>query len=73
MYATEQEAGRKWCPMVRLEVVGSDTINRSSQEDAAGVGTSLCNCIASKCMMWRWTDASRGYCGLAGQPELQVR
>lgn len=45
-----------------------------------------CRCIADKCAMWRWSDrapnstdgidrsldraARRGYCGLAGRPEL---
>jgi len=35
------------------------------------------NCIASKCMAWRWIEDTctpdgegwKGYCGLAGEPE----
>jgi hypothetical protein len=37
-----------------------------------------CNCIASRCMAWRWAGYHRrgdnaeatGFCGLAGKPEL---
>lgn len=40
-----------------------------------------CNCIASRCMAWRWAgyrkhgnnDEATGYCGLAGKPSEAIR
>jgi hypothetical protein len=78
MICTEQEARKKWCPMVRhpgwMENPGS--WNRGEAFN--------CNCIASDCMMWRWTGECKtgvpitsiskhgptelGYCGLGGKP-----
>jgi hypothetical protein len=70
---TEDEAKRKWCPMVRngLEPIGNCADERKP---------SWSLCIASACMMFRWvaitsqiidekeTDTSSGYCGLGGKP-----
>ena len=62
MILTEGEARTKWCP-----------------QD----GTS--DCITTNCMMWRWYEPERrfmdgeevktgrrGYCGLAGSPDVQI-
>jgi hypothetical protein len=77
---TEDEAKNLWCPHARvLEPYAEKTsMNRDTKDE------SLCRCIASKCMAWRWgekevpadfafagsTDAipGRGFCGLAGRP-----
>ena len=73
---TEEEANRKWCPMVRQNGENA-TFNRGGQKDdainALGMATGYgCNCIASGCMMWRWDRNScvdkAGYCGLGGKP-----
>lgn len=56
---TEQEARKKWCPYVRHEgAVGP--FNRGTffgplNEHQHNNGT-LCNCIASDCMSWRWIE-----------------
>jgi hypothetical protein len=77
MLTTEEEATKKWCPFVRME--GENRVF-----DANGVlvtGRSF-HCIGSDCMAWRSLHAEhpkssyeegaadRGYCGLAGRPEL---
>lgn len=60
---TEEEAHTKWCPMAR-PVLNEQTTMASVRDDT--------RCIASGCMMWRWTPIGRrqqtnlGYCGLAG-------
>jgi hypothetical protein len=72
---TEEEAKKKWCPMIRGFHMG--TFKRHITEKTAS------NCIASECMMWRWKtfiEASdkekwgekkdfNGYCGLGGKNE----
>lgn len=45
---TEQEAGTKWCPMVR----DHDGRNLHASGDRS-------YCIGSKCMMWRWFDQEK--------------
>ena len=73
MLVTEAEALGKWCPMARSNNE-NDAPNRTHQNEIqAG-----CNCIASDCMVWRWSYAPEeakgnkngplGYCGLAGKP-----
>lgn len=70
---TQAEAKTKWCPEARVKAdpsyMGSPTINRNERE------LTFTECIASKCMHWRWgpaayttADASVGYCGLSGTP-----
>ncbi len=41
------------------------------------IAEGYCNCVATDCLAWRWFDPSsknmderRGYCGLAGKPEI---
>jgi hypothetical protein len=75
MYLTEDEAGKRWCPMPR------------GPSDGAGLGIRWSDrCIASECMMWVWDErpqaprelpwpwrtpcpatAGLGHCGLARQ------
>ena len=74
---TEDEANKKWCPMVKL-FSRNGTIEDNRQYN----GTTT-NCIASACMMWRWIQEydgiqfgapqkflplTKGYCGLGGKP-----
>jgi hypothetical protein len=69
---TEKEAKEKWCPMIKFQI-GPDNpswqnvaySNRGDYFDNTRTG-----CIASDCMMWRWTDSphTKGYCGLGGKP-----
>ena len=65
---TEDEAKRKWCPMVRF--AGAQVaFNRDTQTPEY-----VTRCIGSECMMWRETSAPpitgkfHGYCGLGGKP-----
>ena len=64
---TEEEAKKKWCPMVRIE---ANTF-QASYNKYPSVGTGLPTlslCIASDCMMFRFVQTQRkGYCGLAGR------
>lgn len=88
MIVTEIQAKENWCPMVRhvMEAGPPGSFNRGQPSDPinnhpANDG-SLCNCIGSACMMWRWYDHEnkhyhddpakkkprRGFCGMAGRP-----
>jgi len=80
---TEDEAKKKWCPMVR-----AGDVNTYGCATLAGAWNSYmqkvdvdkyklirnpkeARCLASKCMMWREYVADLelyGYCGLAGKP-----
>jgi hypothetical protein len=58
---TEEEAGMRWCPFVRHSADGQYTFNRGDTDPLNLAPASvenhdawLCNCIASKCMAWRW-------------------
>lgn len=68
MLLTETDAKTRWCPMVRYaDHYHGSTFNRGGlpnnvwdiSPDSAAY---LCNCIASRCMMWRWLadDTLRG-------------
>jgi hypothetical protein len=70
---SEDEAKRKWCPFARAWDGQGASTNRIASGDLNIPGPrSDCNCIASKCMAWRWTRAVTEdgdpccYCGLAG-------
>ena len=61
---TEAEALTLWCPMVRHEGNHS-TFNRGwathnplNMVAGAPVPAFACNCIATRCASWRWTQAS---------------
>ncbi len=70
---TEDEAKKKWCPMVRTGLVAGMAVNHHIGGDVDD-----CNrCIGSGCMMWRWDNyrtgwhksgaiVADGFCGLAG-------
>jgi len=79
---TEEEARRKWCPMVRhtyQEEVSANRANHPLNESPLDGGV-WNKCIASGCMMWRATEDQHigqigdiktyktGYCSLAGKP-----
>jgi hypothetical protein len=69
---TENQAALRWCPFARevIEVGAKKTHgigNRylgSGEDDYANPAG--CRCIGSMCLAWRWSDETRGYCGLAG-------
>jgi len=89
---TEQEARKKWCPQVRVsdgEHYAAENrfcqAGKVSSPEKSGVmlpedneGFNWDRCIASECMMWRWTTVfthgntysqhEQGFCGLAGKP-----
>jgi hypothetical protein len=70
---TEVEAAVRWCPLVREvtpvgkgakdAAIGNRYIDKNGSEYANPAG---CLCIGSVCMFWRWDDATRGHCGIAG-------
>ena len=51
---TEQEAKQKWCPMVRYMNFEGGIINNRGQY-LVGSFPNTMECIASDCMMWRWS------------------
>jgi hypothetical protein len=64
MNCTEEEAKKKWCPMVRImhENVVANRSDGYGDEDNV---SSLHCCIASGCMMWVVDyGAGYGHCGL---------
>lgn len=84
MIVTVQEAAQLWCPQARI--VRNETLNTPNASHDVLIGgvnrdalsparhdrvfPHSCRCIASNCMLWRWHDKGRGYCGLAGQPKV---
>lgn len=68
---TEDEAKKKWCPMVRHAADRDGGFHVTNGQKSAGFQ----NCIASDCMMWQWDnnpkqpecDYYNGHCGLAGK------
>lgn len=87
MYVTEEEAKQKWCPHHRVrhysesEPVRNGPMIGTAVAVNEAINGNRCRCIASGCMMWRWSalamdrartgvaDVDKGYCGLAGRPE----
>lgn len=73
MFCTEEEAKKKWCPMVRVSKSEFDGFFDNRQGN--GVVT---YCIGSQCMVWVWgqdyvrdteegkiaLNNAQGYCGL---------
>jgi len=75
---TEKIARTKWCPFVRTGLIAGMAVNRhvaDNPDTIEGVYEET-RCIASDCMMWRWTDFPSqanigfGYCGLAGDETI---
>ena len=66
---TEEEAKQRWCPMSRTLHGNPDdgSVVAGNRHFEVGVLSGDC-CLASGCMMWRWTGKTSGYCGLAGAP-----
>ena len=58
---TEQEAKKRWCPMVRFST-GVDDGNASNRW-LNYPSPAECSCIASGCMMWRWSEYQREWLG----------
>lgn len=89
MLVTEEEAKGKWCPHSRTvkydvgTMFSSSPRNRVVESEANEVLAEIsynlagCQCIASQCMAWRWSEQlmrtdgpvlpRTGYCGLAGR------
>jgi len=66
---TEEEARKKWCPMVRFIMDRPAQGNLVSNRNCT-VNDPWDKCIASDCMMWRWMSKiirDKGYCGLGGE------
>ena len=65
---TEEEAKKKWCPMIKVHTFGygQDEHYSNNRLELAN----LAKCISTGCMAWRAypTVESNGYCGLAGKP-----
>ena len=79
---TEDDAKTKWCPHSRVGINAKEgvfgrwhnfTANRFAGEEVKG----HCNCLASKCMCWKWDNEAeyfnsegdtqaQGHCGLTG-------
>lgn len=70
---TPEQAKDLWCPMVRWTGISGASVNVDGR------------CRAEQCAMWRWEVRNvtarmdsesqyaltgRGYCGLAGRPEV---
>jgi hypothetical protein len=80
MLVTEKEAGELWCPFVR-HTYGGSTRTAYNRESII-FNPENCRCIASACMMWRWSlpealtdiepDGRRGFCGLATRPIAEL-
>lgn len=61
----ENEAKTKWCPFVRMHVIGPDgddlaghnrIVNYDQPSTLFIAATPSLNCIGSQCMAWRWGD-----------------
>ena len=64
---TEEEAKKKWCPMVRHTMDAEGNFHTTNNYRAEGFQP----CIASECMMWKsinncteCASGNQGYCGL---------
>lgn len=77
MLVTEEEAKKRWCPMVRHSNGPDGTWNRYASNPQI---PEHYKCIASECMAWRLAERekidmygktkgqNRGFCGLSGNP-----
>lgn len=73
----EEEARKKWCPMVRFNTAGDGHVYHNkppkSKDDSCEANEYSAYCIASDCMMWKSAGGeldddgevvSNGDCGL---------
>lgn len=60
-YMTEDEAKRRWCPMVRIHVAegDSDGVTREFTNRPGKEGRHSC-CIGSGCTWWGWEELPAG-------------
>lgn len=77
---TEEQAKKKWCPMVRAGLKGANTYVGINWPSGEVLDQEYAKCIGSDCMMWRWSQRPEphqpgnnttghdgdGRCGLAG-------
>lgn len=61
---TKEEAKKKWCPHVRFGTLPPLTPVTSANrwinaQQGALLNPEDCRCIASECMAWRWSEATR--------------
>lgn len=61
---TKDEAEVRWCPMARVAVTESVSVNRGFLDDSKEVYH--CFCISDSCMMWQDNPCKpgEGWCGL---------
>ncbi len=71
MIVTEKQAKGKWCPFARV-IHGAGDVPVPANRFSNGQRSAASQCIGSACMVWRWiaSGPERGYCGLAGRPEI---
>jgi hypothetical protein len=67
---TEDQAKTKWCFMSRFIKWGGSVVSNQPIGDETPDG----NCIGSRCMAWRWSEADatntfHGFCGLISRPD----
>ena len=56
---TEDDARKRWCPMVRYKSTKGEGINRWVDIDDAQMLPDMARCIASECMMWQWIQETK--------------
>jgi len=66
---TREEAEKRWCPMSKLTYGSGGSFNRNIVTNGFPKNhlpeASLC--VGPDCMMWRFHESGKGYCGLGGQ------
>ncbi len=82
---TEEEAKTKWCPFARIAAIATlngtaaptniPTYNRLlrafEDNSAKDIRDTSCNCIASECMAWRWTDWQKEIIAAGGYDQTE--
>lgn len=53
---TEEQAKKKWCPMVRAGLKGANTYVGINWPSGEVLDQEYAKCIGSDCMMWRWEN-----------------
>lgn len=56
MLLTEEEAKKRWCPMVRYTSVRGVGINRWTDDGDANFNPDATRCLGSECMAWKWRE-----------------